>query len=72
MNEETCLSNQKKERQSNLELFRIITMLIIVAHHYVVNSGLVEMVEARKHFGEMIFSSCRLGGEEKQVSIVLS
>lgn len=46
MNEETCLSNQKKERQSNLELFRIITMLIIVAHHYVVNSGLVEMVES--------------------------
>ena len=27
-------------RSSNLELFRIITMLFIVAHHYVVNSGL--------------------------------
>ncbi len=27
-------------RDSNLELFRIITMLLIVAHHYVVNSGL--------------------------------
>lgn len=26
---------------SNIELFRIITMLIIVAHHYVVNSGLL-------------------------------
>ncbi len=31
---------QKAERASNLELFRIITMLLIVAHHYVVNSGL--------------------------------
>ena len=31
----------KKERSSNLELFRIITMLLIVAHHYVVNSGLM-------------------------------
>ena len=31
---------QKKERSSNLELFRIITMILIVAHHYVVNSGL--------------------------------
>ncbi len=29
-----------KPRNSNLELFRIITMLLIVAHHYVVNSGL--------------------------------
>lgn len=28
-------------RSSNLELFRIVTMLLIVAHHYVVNSGLM-------------------------------
>ena len=27
-------------RDSNLELFRIIAMMLIVAHHYVVNSGL--------------------------------
>lgn len=32
--------NNMKERNSNLELFRIITMFFIVAHHYVVNSGL--------------------------------
>ena len=30
----------KKERSSNLELYRIICMLMIVAHHFVVNSGL--------------------------------
>lgn len=29
-----------RERDSNIELFRIITMLLIIAHHYVVNSGL--------------------------------
>ena len=29
-----------KQRNSNLELYRIIVMLAIVAHHYVVNSGL--------------------------------
>lgn len=29
-----------KQRESNLELFRIISMHLIVAHHYVVNSGL--------------------------------
>lgn len=30
---------KSKERNSNLELYRIIVMLLIVAHHYVVNSG---------------------------------
>ena len=33
-------SGGQKERTSNLEVFRIIVMLLIVAHHYVVNSGL--------------------------------
>lgn len=32
---------ETKQRNSNLELYRIITMLAIVAHHYVVNSGLL-------------------------------
>lgn len=30
----------QNHRQSNIELFRIVTMLLIIAHHYVVNSGL--------------------------------
>lgn len=30
-----------KQRNSNLELYRIICMLMILAHHYVVNSGLL-------------------------------
>lgn len=34
----------KKERNSNLELFRIIVMFFIVAHHYVVNSGLIQVM----------------------------
>lgn len=34
----------KKQRDSNLELYRVITMLLIVAHHYVVNSGLWELI----------------------------
>lgn len=32
---------------SNLELFRILSMLVIVAHHYVVNSGLLECIDAQ-------------------------
>lgn len=27
-------------RQSNIELLRIIAMFLVVAHHYVVNSGI--------------------------------
>lgn len=34
-----------KVRDSNLELYRIIVMLLIVAHHYVVNSGLLPIME---------------------------
>lgn len=30
----------RNQRQSNFELFRILTMMLIVAHHYVVNSGI--------------------------------
>lgn len=34
----------QKKRNSSIELFRIITMLLIVASHYVVNSGLVDEI----------------------------
>lgn len=34
------------KRDSNIELFRIITMLVIVAHHFVVNSGLFDILGA--------------------------
>lgn len=33
-----------KQRDSNLELYRIIVMLLIIAHHYVVNSGLSDLM----------------------------
>lgn len=39
MTEKSNISSLR--RDSNLELFRCITMLLIVAHHYVVNSGLL-------------------------------
>lgn len=38
--EKPSASKNYQVRKSNLELFRIITMLFIIAHHYVVNSGL--------------------------------
>lgn len=45
---EKIIHSKNKGRSSNIELFRIITMLIIVAHHYVVNSGLLSIVEAKE------------------------
>lgn len=42
-------------RDSNFELFRIILMLLIVAHHYVVNSGLVQLYDFNHITGNMIF-----------------
>lgn len=39
MDRQMILQKDSK-RESGIELFRIITMLVIVAHHYVVNSGL--------------------------------
>lgn len=35
----------KKHRDSNLELYRVIIMLLIVAHHYVANSGLIDILK---------------------------
>ena len=45
-----------KQRDSNLELLRIITMLVIVAHHYVVNSGLIsEILECKDWSNNALF-----------------
>lgn len=41
----TAIRGRQNQRQSNLELYRIIVMLLIVAHHFVVNSGLMEVME---------------------------
>ena len=41
------MDNQKTirgQRNSNLELYRIIVMIMIVAHHFVVNSGVLDLM----------------------------
>lgn len=40
--QQSATATSPKQRYSNLELYRIIVMLLIVAHHYVVNSGLMD------------------------------
>lgn len=45
----------KRVRTSNLELLRIITILAIIVHHYVVNSGLTELYNFEHITVNMIF-----------------
>ena len=44
INDESLGRYTLSKRDSNLELFRIITMILIIAHHYVVNSGLTSQI----------------------------
>ena len=43
------------ERSSNLELLRIVSMLLIIAHHYVVNSGITENYNYSNITTNMVF-----------------
>lgn len=35
------MDRTKPMRNSNIELYRIVLMFIIIAHHYVINSGIM-------------------------------
>ena len=35
---------EKKQRDSNIELLRIVLMIAIILHHYIVNSGITELI----------------------------
>lgn len=43
------------KRSSNLELYRIIVMFMIVCHHYVVNSGLMEVMKEEPMSSSSLF-----------------
>ena len=43
------------KRESNIELYRIVLMLLIIAHHYVVNSGLLNVLYENPFEGKSIF-----------------
>ena len=45
----------EKKSESNIELYRIVLMLLIIAHHYVVNSGLLEVMYANPLSSKSIF-----------------
>lgn len=54
----------KTNRSSNLELYRIIVMFLIVSHHYVVNSGLLdEMLKDPFHIKSLFAYSIGIWGK---------
>ncbi len=65
----------KKIRQSNFEILRIIAMLLIVFHHYNVNSGLVPIINANvsEHCLTIntIVSQCMAFGGKMGISVFL-
>lgn len=48
-------ASKGKERNSNLELLRIVAMILIVAHHFVVNSGVTGNYTFDNVTGNMLF-----------------
>ena len=48
-------SAHQKERFSNLELLRILAMLLIIAHHYVGNSGIADLYDRQNVTLNMVF-----------------
>lgn len=57
----------KPPRSSNFELLRIVAMFLIVAHHYVVNSGVTGLFDKHNPCGNMIF--LQLAGAWGKVAI---
>lgn len=52
----TAIGSQlKPKRLSSLELMRIVLMLLIVAHHSVVNSGVMELWDPSTLHGKAVF-----------------
>lgn len=60
------MDRTKPMRNSNIELYRIVLMLIIIAHHYVVNSGIMDSITKQNALNyKSIFSSIfGWGGED--------
>lgn len=54
----TSHSVKKTQRDTNLELYRVIVMMLIVAHHYVVNSGLLGVMNQSAMTANSLFLRC--------------
>lgn len=58
------------KRNSGIELLRIISMLIIITHHYVVNSGVIDFIIEKTILNTKDYIILILGWGGKQQLIV--
>lgn len=58
------MDRTKPMRNSNIELYRIVLMLIIIAHHYVVNSGIMDSITKQNALNYKLVFSCIFGWGE--------
>ena len=61
----------RKQRNSNLELMRILLMLGMIAHHYVVNSGVEALYDLSAFFLGCLVSADFRNVRQKPASTVL-
>lgn len=54
--------NIKKERQSNLELLRIFSMILIVMHHYAIHGGF-DVIDMQFNFNKEVIRFFTFGGK---------
>lgn len=64
-NENSRIIILKKKRTSNFELLRIILMIFIVTHHYIVNSGIFEQITTFNSFEIKSIIALCVGGYGK-------
>lgn len=62
---------KKVQRESNIELLRIVMMLVIIAHHYVVNSGLSDCFESTNIHINTIWYQLIGGGGKTAINVFL-
>ena len=53
----------KTERKMNIELLRIVSMLMILLHHYVAHGGLIDIkgITINRFIGEFFYIGGKLG-----------
>ena len=62
---------KKVQRDSNIELLRMVLMIVIISHHYVVNSGLSSCFDSANITVNMIWYQIFGGGGKTAINIFL-
>lgn len=70
MSNMSIIRGEEGKRDSNLELYRIIVMLLIVSHHFVINSGVLEKMYENPLSANSIFLFCLEHGGKLESTVL--